>query len=336
MGKQSKKRRGVTSTPQDEKTSASGKTLSTKSNKKITSGSRAGTQRKSRNLKAKRANAEKSFSKITNESSNGTNNTKSLIDRLSPEAQKNFSIFQKFKKHVAEKSKFISASEFAGVGKIMRVEEIGLADIDIRDDAGHVTTRQVVQLRVFDLQINSERLWNVSSIRAVNAIEPYLSVDKLPRTIRVWTTGTGMNTRYFAEDTIYLSHIPTVPISKTATTTLTAVGVSKSKKNTKPKSKSKKPTPKPSSKNKQKKSPKKSAGSSKKKVGLKIQKKLTKKQQPHQKKSKPKSQDKIEVQAHASSPPSPLENGPVHQSITPIPPVNTVSTVIADDSELQN
>ena len=56
---------------------------------------------------------------------------------------------------------------------------------------------QLLQFKVKEPKSNRERIWNVSSIRALRAINPLLEKGK--RLIHVWTTGTGTDKLYHAD-----------------------------------------------------------------------------------------------------------------------------------------
>lgn len=108
------------------------------------------------------------------------------LRRLSSEAEARF---RKIKEVMAEKSKFISPEEFAGAGKILDILDV---DPEAKGKYG-----PVVQFKVKEPKSNRERIWNVSSIRALRAINPLLEKGK--RLIHVWTTGTGTDKLYHAD-----------------------------------------------------------------------------------------------------------------------------------------
>lgn len=96
---------------------------------------------------------------------------------------------KKVKEFIAQKSKFISPGEFAGNGKTIEI-------VDYSDADGKFGP--VLQVKFRDPKNNRERIWNISSVRAAKAIEPLLEQGKA--LIHVWTTGTGTDTMYHAED----------------------------------------------------------------------------------------------------------------------------------------
>jgi hypothetical protein len=96
---------------------------------------------------------------------------------------------RKIKDFIAQKSKFISPSEFAGNGKTIEI-------IDYSDADGKFGP--VLQVKLRDPKNNRERIWPISSVRAARAIEPLLEQGKA--LIHVWTTGTGIDTMYHVED----------------------------------------------------------------------------------------------------------------------------------------
>jgi hypothetical protein len=96
---------------------------------------------------------------------------------------------KKVKDFIAQKSKFINASEFAGNGKTLDILDYSNADGKYGP---------VLQVKFRDPKNNRERIWNISSVRAARAIEPLLQQDI--RLIHVWTTGNGTDTMYYAKD----------------------------------------------------------------------------------------------------------------------------------------
>jgi hypothetical protein len=101
----------------------------------------------------------------------------------SPEA---LARLKKIKEILAQKSKFIRASEFAGNGKTIEV-----LDVDTEVDGKFGPT---VQLKVKEPKSNNERIWPVTSVRALREVSPLL--DKGTTLMHVWTTGTGVDTMY--------------------------------------------------------------------------------------------------------------------------------------------
>jgi hypothetical protein len=55
-----------------------------------------------------------------------------------------------------------------------------------------------VQLKVKEPNSSNERIWNITSVRALIEISPLL--DKGITLIHVWTTGTGMDTMYHVKE----------------------------------------------------------------------------------------------------------------------------------------
>jgi hypothetical protein len=96
---------------------------------------------------------------------------------------------EKVKDFIAQKSKFISASEFTGNGQTIEVLDYSNADGKYGP---------VLQVKFRDPKNNRERIWNISSVRAARAIEPFL--EQGLGLIHVWTTGSGTNTMYHAKD----------------------------------------------------------------------------------------------------------------------------------------
>ena len=97
---------------------------------------------------------------------------------------------KKVKDIIAQKSKFIRASEFAGKGKILEI-----LDVDTEFEGKFGPT---VQLKVKESNSNNERIWNITSVRALIGISPLL--DKGVTLIHVWTTGSGMDTMYHVRE----------------------------------------------------------------------------------------------------------------------------------------
>ena len=96
---------------------------------------------------------------------------------------------KKVKDFIAQKSKFVSANEFAGNGKTLDILDYSNADGKYGP---------VLQVKFRDPRNNRERIWNISGVRAAKAIEPLLQQDI--RLMHVWTTGNGTDTMYYAKD----------------------------------------------------------------------------------------------------------------------------------------
>ena len=91
---------------------------------------------------------------------------------------------------MAKKSKVVRAEEFAGKGKIMEVLDV---DTEANGKFG-----ESVHIKFREPETKNERIWNTSSIRALTAVSPLL--EKGITLLHIWTTGTGMDTMYYAED----------------------------------------------------------------------------------------------------------------------------------------
>jgi hypothetical protein len=91
---------------------------------------------------------------------------------------------------MAKKFKFVKAEEFAGKGK-----SIEILDVDTEADGKFGPS---VQIRLREPRSENERIWNVSSIRALKAISPLF--EKGITLMHVWTTGKGMDTQYYAKE----------------------------------------------------------------------------------------------------------------------------------------
>jgi hypothetical protein len=122
-------------------------------------------------------------------SNRSTGNTDRLNGYGKPKSQQAVIRLKKVKNFIAQKSKFISPSEFAGNGKTIDI-------LDYSDADGKYGP--VLQVKFRDPKNNRERIWNISSVRAARAIEPLLEQGK--GLIHVWTTGTGTDTMYHAKD----------------------------------------------------------------------------------------------------------------------------------------
>jgi hypothetical protein len=107
--------------------------------------------------------------------------------KLSPKAEANL---RKVKEFMARKLKFVRAEEFAGKGKFVEI-----LDVDTEAEGKFGPS---VQIRLREPKNGIERIWNVSSVRALKAISPLL--ENGISLMRVWTTGNGMDTQYFAEE----------------------------------------------------------------------------------------------------------------------------------------
>jgi hypothetical protein len=107
--------------------------------------------------------------------------------KLSPKAEANL---KKVKEFMAQKFKFVRAEEFAGKGKSMEILEV---DTEVDGKFG-----PAVQIKLREPHDAKERIWNTSSIRALKAISPL--IERGATLMRVWTTGKGMDTQYFAEE----------------------------------------------------------------------------------------------------------------------------------------
>ncbi len=107
--------------------------------------------------------------------------------KLSPEG---LARLKKVKEIMAQKYKFIRASEFAGKGKTLEV-----LDVDTEANGKFGPT---VQLKVKEPKSSKERIWNITSIRALRAVTPLLEEDIT--LIHVWTTGTGTDTMYHVKE----------------------------------------------------------------------------------------------------------------------------------------
>lgn len=107
--------------------------------------------------------------------------------KLSPKAEANL---KKVKEFMTKKFKFVRAEEFAGKGKSIEV-----LDVDTEVDGKFGPT---VQIRLREPRSENERIWNVSSVRALKAISPLF--EKGITLMHVWTTGKGMDTQYYAKE----------------------------------------------------------------------------------------------------------------------------------------
>jgi hypothetical protein len=107
--------------------------------------------------------------------------------KLSPKAEANL---RKVKEFMAQKFKFVRADEFAGKGKSIEILDV---DTEVNGKFG-----PSVQIKLKEPRSENERIWNVSSIRALKAISPLF--EKGITLMHVWTTGKGMDTQYYAKE----------------------------------------------------------------------------------------------------------------------------------------
>lgn len=107
--------------------------------------------------------------------------------KLSPKAEANL---RKVKEFMARKLKFVRAEEFAGKGK-----SIEILDVDTEVDGKFGPS---VQIKLREPKSERERIWNISSIRALKAISPLL--EKGITFMHVWKTGEDKDTQYYAKE----------------------------------------------------------------------------------------------------------------------------------------
>ena len=123
-------------------------------------------------------------SKKSNEASTGSNGSGN--GNITPEDQE---ASRKISEFIAENSKFVSAKEFEGAGKVFEILKV--------DPGAKGKFGPVVQFLVKEPNSTAERIWNASSTGALLAVNALLK--KGVKVQRIWKTGLGSDTKYFAE-----------------------------------------------------------------------------------------------------------------------------------------
>ena len=96
---------------------------------------------------------------------------------------------RKIDEFIAENSKFVSAKEFEGEGKVFEILKV--------DPGAKGKFGPVVQFLVKEPNSTTERIWNASSTGALLAVNTLLK--KGVKVQRIRKTGLGSDTKYFAE-----------------------------------------------------------------------------------------------------------------------------------------
>jgi hypothetical protein len=117
---------------------------------------------------------------LSNKKESGSNGNQ---DREDEEASKKIDEF------IAENSKFVSAKEFEGEGKVFEILKV--------EPGAKGKFGPVVQFLVKEPNSTRERIWNASSTGALLAVNTLLK--KGVKVQRIRKTGLGSDTKYFAE-----------------------------------------------------------------------------------------------------------------------------------------